>query len=173
MAIVGDWFIMSRFGLNEGDERNFRSHRDGASWSTWEPLAYQDDNFYSYAVVGETLFAVRGGSEIHRTDDFGASWSPVTAASESLGWKIFAREGSLLAAEQTTNGGMIFRSDGRDGARSDPPSRTPSVGARRSARSVGGGCRSGLSADASTAAWRAAPAGGPCRPVLSSLSGRR
>ena len=49
MVIVGDWFIMSRFGLTEDDDRNFRSHRGGGLWSTWEPLAYQDDSFQSFA----------------------------------------------------------------------------------------------------------------------------
>jgi photosystem II stability/assembly factor-like uncharacterized protein len=111
MVIVGDWFIMSRFGLSEDDDLNFRSHRDGTSWSTWEPLAYQDENFSSFAAIGGTLFAVRGGSAIYRTDDFGATWSAVTAPSANSGWKIFARESRLFAAEQITNSGTVYRSD--------------------------------------------------------------
>lgn len=111
MGIVGDWFLMSRFRLTGDLEANFRSRRDGDAWSTWEPLADQGENFTSFSVIGETLFAVRGGSAIHRTDDFGASWSPVTAPSASPGWKIFARDGRLFAAEQIINSGMIYRSD--------------------------------------------------------------
>ena len=111
MIIVGDWFLMSRFASLEPDERNFRSQRNGSEWSTWEILPDQEETFTNYSVVGETIFAVRGSSTIHRSDDFGTSWSLVSAPSASPGWKIFAHEGRLFATEQITNSGAIYRSD--------------------------------------------------------------
>ena len=112
MVIVGDWFIISRFDITGENGHNFRSQRDGDAWSTWEPLSFQDASFQSVATIGETLFAGLGeGSEIYRTDDFGASWSLVTTPSEASGIKIFAHEGRLFLAEQVTDGGTIYRSD--------------------------------------------------------------
>ncbi len=108
MVIVGDWFIMSRFGF---DELNFRSHFDGYEWSPWELIAYQDDNIYSFAVIGETLFAVLAGGTVQRSDDFGTSWTPVTAPGGNQVWKIFAHQGRLFATEQVAESGMIYRSD--------------------------------------------------------------
>jgi len=108
MVIVDDWFIMSRAHF---DEFNYRSYFNGSEWSPWQPLDYQDDAIRSFAVIGESLFAVLDGGPVQRSDDHGASWTPVTAPGPSSIWRIFAYAGRLFATENQINSGAIYRSD--------------------------------------------------------------
>jgi len=107
MAVAGDWFIMSRA---VSPDHNFRCRFDGEAWGEWTLLAFQDDMIRSFAVIEEVVFAVIDG-DVHRSDDFGASWDLVPQPGASGVQKIVSVEGRLFAAENVINGGEIHRSD--------------------------------------------------------------
>jgi photosystem II stability/assembly factor-like uncharacterized protein len=108
MVVVGNHFIMSRSSFGD---HNYRSTFDGEQWSPWEPLDYQESEIWSFAVIGDILFAILAGGSIHRSDDYGLSWTAVTAPSSDPVWKIFTHENRLFASLQVVNSGQIYRSD--------------------------------------------------------------
>ncbi|MCP4292238.1 MAG: T9SS type A sorting domain-containing protein [bacterium] len=105
---VGDWLFMSRsyFGVF-----NHRSHFNGADWSDWEPIGYQDGEIRSLTSIDGILFAVFSGGIVNRSDDLGMTWAAVTAPESHQVGKVFSHEGHLFTSQQQINGGQIYRSD--------------------------------------------------------------
>ena len=107
LVMIGDWLIAGRAA---GIDLNFRCRRVDGAWTTWELLPYQDGPIDDLAVMGETLFASLTGV-VHRSDDHGATWIPVTQPTTDHLWEIFTAEGRLFASEMEVNDGQIYRSD--------------------------------------------------------------
>ncbi len=108
LHILNDWFFMSQDGHGG---HNFRSHRVGGEWQPWESLPHQDGPINHLCSIGSSLFGVFYGGGLHRSDDYGLSWTPLDVTGAESIWNIFVEEGRLFASGNEINGGSIWRSD--------------------------------------------------------------
>jgi len=108
LLLVDDWMLMSRGGF---EEINFRSQKMAGEWTPFEAIPYQDDPIWQAVAIDGEIFAVLSGGVIHRSDDHGETWTPVTAPGYEPIWRLFTFEGRLFASEQLSGGGELYRSD--------------------------------------------------------------
>lgn len=107
LIIADQWMIMSRWFF---DEFNYRSQFNGQTWEAFSPLPYQENPILNLIKIDATLFGIFTGGEIHRSDDYGDTWTPIVISESGRVDRIFTFEGKLFASNQMINEGQVYRS---------------------------------------------------------------